>query len=113
MDGYVYAYNATDNICEMSAWFRHSNFATGWRQEHSAPTEDIGPDPEGKGIKRTYGPYYTDSSILNYHVGRPIGEEEDITLNVHIHLDADGNGTTDTWHGIDGFDNTFDKNDNP
>ena len=114
MDGYVYASNKTDNICRMTAWFRHSNFATGWSDEHPAPTEDIGPDPEDKGIKRTYGPYGTDSSILNYYVGRPIGKEEEITLNVHIHLVADGNGTTDTWHGIDSrFDNTFTADDNP
>lgn len=114
MDGYVYASNNTDNICQMTAWFRHSNFATGWSDEHSAPTEDIGPDPEDKGIKRTYGPYSTDSSILNYHVGGPIGDRDRHTLNVHIHLVADGNGTTDVWHGIDSrFDNEFTADDNP
>lgn len=114
MDGYVYAYNPTDNICEMSAWFRHSNFDTGWSAEHSAPTEEIGPDPKNKGIKRYYGSYFTDSSILNFHVGGPIEEDEEFTLNVHIHLAADGNGTTDVWHGIDDrFDNTFTAEDNP
>ena len=109
MEGYVYAYNPTDEDCIGSCWFRHTEydangFPTGWKREHTGPTETLGP-------RSTYGPHYTDSCILNYRVGGDIELDQTIYLNAHIHLQVSGNNTTDVWHD-NSWTHTFDYWDN-
>ena len=82
MEGFVRAYNGSNDIITCRASFKHT-----WDkkrfdpQEHAAPTVNCGPG-------ESYGPYYTDPMILNFHVGGPIGDKETYTLNAHIHLET-------------------------
>lgn len=82
MEGYVSAYNGSNDEVNGSAWFRHT-----WSKDrfdplkHAAPSVKLGPG-------QSYGPHYTDSMILNFPVGGPIGEVESYELNAHIHLET-------------------------
>ena len=105
MDGYVSAYNPTDEECRGEAWFRHTRAdEAGFQEQHSAPTEDF---DNGE----SYGPHSTDPMTLNFFVGGPIGDEDRYSFNAHIHLNVHGNRTTDTWE-VDST-NPFDSEDNP
>ena len=69
-----------------------------FEEEHNAPSIKF---------DSMYGPYYTDSSILNFPVGRRIRDGESFKLNAHIHM------TTGKDHRHVDSTNTFTKDDNP
>lgn len=100
MEGYVSAYNGSDDEVRCSAQFKHT-----WSQEpfdpleHDAPTDDVASGG-------SYGPHYADTMILNFHVGGPIGDER-YKLNAHIHMVTG----VDNRH-VDST-NTFTDEDNP
>lgn len=114
VDGYVHAYNGTDETCHATSWFRHTEydanlFPTGWSKQDPPfnapnPATPIGP-----------GEWYDNygSSAISYKVGGDIGEDQVIVLNAHVHLAVSGNGAQDVWHETDhAWTHTFDYWDN-
>ena len=107
VSGSVYAYNGTDKTCHAKSWFKHTEFG-GTFNVQDPPFKKPNPStplPSG-------GSYYkSGSSAISYPVGGPIKPGQMITLNAHIHLQVDGNGTTDVWHD-NNWTHTFTAADN-
>lgn len=101
MDGQVVAFSKDNNEYNGSAWFRHTRMdptPVPFKEEHKAPSIRF---------NSMYGPYYTDSSILNFPTGGLIRDGESYTLNAHIHM-----VTGEDPRHVDST-NEFTKDDNP
>lgn len=100
MEGYVSAYNGSDDDVQCSAWFRHTRMdVDGFEEQHDAPGDNVASGG-------TYGPHSADTMILNFNVGGPIGDQS-YELNAHIHMVTG----VDNRH-VDST-NTFTDEDNP
>ena len=101
MDGQVVAFSDDNIEYYGSAWFRHTRMDPNpvpFQEEHNAPSIKF---------DSMYGPYYTDSSILNFPVDGPIEGDKSYTLNAHIHM-----VTGEDARHVDST-NTFTEDDNP
>ena len=110
VDGSAYARNGTENACNAKVWFRQTEIGG----KHNVQDPKFG-DPNPSMPLPSGGSYYkSGSSAVSYHLkgeGGNIGDDQRITLNAHIHLQVDGNGTTDVWHD-NNWTHTFTYKDN-
>ena len=86
MDAYASAYNGTDETLRAQAWFRQTEYTA---PDGSAIAIQEKRDTKGLNdveVDNTYGPYTPDSFIVDFDIGRPIGDTEVRYFDVHTHL---------------------------
>lgn len=81
MSASTYAHNGTNKELRVLAWFRQRRYINGgqvWEGRDTKSSVDIAPNHSSSAS--------ADSSIVDYSIGGPIGQDEKYYFDAHTHL---------------------------